>query len=100
MLRGETGMVAHSPLFVDDGTPRLLFDPAGGWFHPAAPECNDALFGMNPTLYRFYFQWHARETHHVVAQEVTFPPEQARFVAQRIQEIGPFPKANCSHSIS
>jgi len=100
MLRSETGTGAHSALVVDDGTQRLLFDPAGGWFHPAAPERNDVLFGMNPTLYGFYLQWHARETHHVVAQEVLLPPEQARFVAQRIQEIGPVPKANCSRSIS
>jgi len=92
MLRSETGTGAHSALVVDDGTQRLLFDPAGGWFHPAAPERNDVLFGMNPTLYGFFLQWHARETHHVVAQEVLLPPEQARFVAQRIQEIGPVPR--------
>jgi hypothetical protein len=60
MLRSETGTGAHSALVVDDGTQRLLFDPAGGWFHPAAPERNDVLYG-------FYLQWHARETHHVVA---------------------------------
>lgn len=100
MLRTETGAGAHSALVVDDGTQRLVFDPAGGWFHPAAPERNDVLFGMNPTLYGFYTQWHARETHHIVAQEVILAPDQARFVAQRIQEIGPVPKANCSRSIS
>lgn len=99
MISNTSGAGGHSALMID-GDQRLLFDPAGTWHHPNAPERNDVFFGMSPQLHDFYMDYHARETYHVVVQEVEVSPEIAAQLSQAVLSYGAVPKAQCSYSIS
>lgn len=99
MISNTSGAGGHSALMID-GEQRLLFDPAGTWHHPQAPERNDVFFGMGPELLDFYLDYHARETYHVVVQEVEVTPEIAAQLSQAVLSFGAVPKAQCSLSIS
>lgn len=99
MVSNSTGSGGHSALMID-GAQRLVFDPAGSWYHPQAPERNDVIFGMSPQLFDFYMDYHARETYHVVVQEIDVSPEVAALLSQRVQAFGAVPNAQCSRAIS
>jgi len=99
MVHNENGSGGHSALLID-GSQRVLFDPAGSWHNPAIPERNDVLFGMTPAAMDLYTDYHARETYHIVVQEVTVSPEVANALISQVQSYGPVPQAQCSLSIS
>ena len=99
MISNRSGAGGHLALMID-GEQRLLFDPAGTWRHPAAPERNDVIFGMTPQLLDFYTDYHARETYHIVVQELDVPPEVAAQLSRLVQEYGAVPKAQCTVSIT
>lgn len=95
--RSQSG--AHSGLLVN-GSQRVIFDPAGTWYHPALPERNDVHFGMTDDAVDFYVDYHARVTFRVVVQEVVVSPEVAEMALQQVLSNGPVSKARCSISIS
>ena len=99
MISNRSGAGGHLALMID-GEQRLLFDPADTWRHPAAPERNDVIFGMSPQLLDFYLDYHARETYHVVVQELDVSPEVAAQLSRLVQEYGAVPKAQCTISIT
>lgn len=99
MINNRTGAGGHSALLID-GAQRVLFDPAGSWHHPQAPERNDVLYGMNPTLLDYYYDYHARETYHVLVQEIAVSPDIAAFLTREVESYGPVPQAQCALSIS
>ncbi len=99
MISNTSGAGGHSALMID-GEQRLIFDPAGTWHHPQAPERNDVFFGMGPQLHSFYMDYHARVTYHVVVQELDVTPEIAALLSREVLAAGPVPKAQCSLSIS
>ena len=99
IISNRSGAGGHLALMID-GEQRLLFDPAGTWRHPAAPERNDVIFGMSPQLLDFYLDYHARETYHVVVQELDVSPEVAAQLSRLVQEYGAVPKAQCTISIT
>ena len=99
MISNTNGSGGHSALIID-GTQRLLFDPAGSWHHPLVPERNDVLYGMGEPFMGFYMDYHARETYHVVLQEIDVTPEVAAQLSQAVQSYGAVPQAQCSLSIS
>jgi len=78
----------------------VLWDPAGTWWHPTVPERNDVLFGMNPTVYDFYLDYHARETFHVVLQEVEVSPEVADQALALVKANGAAGNATCAITTS
>lgn len=90
---------AHSGLLIN-GSERIMFDPAGTWYHPFLPERNDVHFGMTPKMVNFYLDYHARETFDVVEQTILVSPGVAELVAQRAKAYGAVPKAQCTRSIS
>jgi len=54
VVNKATGSGAHSAILVN-ASERVIFDPAGTWYHPSLPERNDVHFGMNdksPTAHR------------------------------------------------
>ena len=58
----------HAALMINAPSQRVLFDPAGTWTHPAAPERHDVFYGFDDQqLYRYTY-YHARRTHHVEGQ--------------------------------
>lgn len=99
VLSTRDGSGAHSGLLIN-GSERIMFDPAGTWYHPALPERNDVHFGMTPRKVAFYIDYHARETYDVVEQTVVVSPGIAELVAQRAKAYGAVPKAQCTNSIS
>ncbi|MFN3844462.1 MAG: hypothetical protein ACK4RZ_01405 [Paracoccaceae bacterium] len=99
VLSTRDGSGAHSGLMVN-ASERIMFDPAGTWYHPRLPERNDVHFGMTPKMVAFYIDYHARETFDVVEQTVTVPPGVAELVAQRVKAYGAVPKAQCTNAIS
>lgn len=99
MIHNDTGSGGHSALMID-GAQRVLFDPAGSWHNPAVPERNDVLYGMNPAALDLYTDFHARETYHIIVQEVEVSPEVAAFLIREVEANGAVPQAQCSLSIS
>ncbi|WP_103332301.1 hypothetical protein [Pseudotabrizicola formosa] len=99
VLATRDGSGAHSGLMIN-GSERIMFDPAGTWYHPAVPERNDVHFGVTPRMVSFYIDYHARETFDVVEQTVVVSPGVAELVMQRAKAYGSVPKAQCTRSIS
>lgn len=99
MINNRTGRGGHTALVVN-GTQRVLFDPAGSWFHSTAPERNDVHFGFNSGLYGMYIRYHARETFHVVIQRLTVSPEVAEMALRAVQQAGPVGPARCARATS
>jgi hypothetical protein len=95
----RNGNGAHTGLMVSD-THRALFDPAGTFYFPGAPERNDVHFGMTDRVVAVYIDYHARETYDVVIQEVEVSAEVARQAMAAIQAYGAVPKAQCGLSTS
>jgi hypothetical protein len=65
-----------------------------------APERNDVIYGMSPQLYDFYMDYHARETYHVVVQELDVSARQAAALIELVEAYGPVPPAQCSAAVS
>lgn len=99
VVRKRDGSGGHSGLMVN-GSQRILFDPAGTFKHPTLPERNDVIYGMSDPMVDFYIDYHARETYDVVEQTVPVSASVAQMVAQRAQNWGAVPKAQCARSIT
>ncbi len=95
----RNGSGAHSALVVN-ADERLIFDPAGTFEVAFVPERNDVLFGITPRALLAYIDYHARDTHDVLIQEVRVSPETAQQVATLIKSHGAVPKAQCALSIT
>ncbi|WP_068305799.1 hypothetical protein [Pararhodobacter sp. CCB-MM2] len=92
--RGE-----HSALMINAPSQRVLFDPAGTWTHPAAPERHDVHYGFDEAqLYRYTY-YHARRTHHVLTQTLQVSPETAEYILRLAEQQGPVPDGFCAKSI-
>lgn len=76
MLSNRSGSGAHTSLMIN-GSQRIAFDPAGSFRHEKIVSRNDTVYGMTPYLVDQYTRFHARETYHVVIQEIEVTPEVA-----------------------
>ncbi len=99
VINNRSGGGAHSGLMIN-GSQRVMFDPAGSWYHPRLPERNDVHFGMTDRMIAFYVDYHARETFRVVQQTVPVSPAVAQQVMNNALAYGAVPQAQCSRSIS
>jgi len=99
VLSTRNGSGAHAGLMIN-GSQRVMFDPAGTWYHPSLPERNDVHFGMTPKMVNYYIDYHARETFDVVEQTIEVSPEVAEIALSRAMAYGAVPKAQCTKSIS
>lgn len=93
----RSGFGGHSGLMIS-GEERILFDPAGTFKHPLAPERNDVIYGITEDVRKVYIDYHARETWNVLVQEIDVTPEIAEMVARAVQDYGAVPKGQCSLS--
>jgi len=78
----------------------FVWDPAGTWWSPNAPERNDLHYGMTDRMVDVYVDYHTRETYHTVIQEIEVSPEVAELALQEAATYGAVPKASCSLSTS
>lgn len=99
VVNKRTGSGAHSAILVN-GSERLIFDPAGTWYHPRLPERNDVHFGMNDKAMAFYIDYHTRISYDTIEQKVYVSPEVAELVLARVKAYGAVPKAMCTQATS
>lgn len=69
VVNSATGAGDHSALIIN-ASQRVLYDPAGSYNHPQVPQNLDVHFGFRPQVEATYVDYHARETHHVITQEL------------------------------
>jgi hypothetical protein len=99
VVNKRTGSGAHSAILVN-GSERLIFDPAGTWYHPKLPERNDVHFGMNDKALAFYIDYHTRITYDTIEQTIYVSPEVAELVLARVKAYGAVAKAMCTQATS
>ena len=95
----RSGSGAHSALLIN-ASERVLFDPAGTFELPFAPERNDLHFGMTDRAVAVYIDYHARETYDVIEQRLRVTSAQAEAVYRLAKAYGAVPKAQCTLSIT
>ena len=99
VINNRTGSGAHTGLLIN-ASQRVLFDPAGTWYHPQLPERNDVHFGISPPIFDFYIDYHTRITYRTVTQTIVVSPEVAELAMRKVLAHGAVPKAQCSISTS
>lgn len=99
MVNNRTGAGGHSSLMVN-GSQQVIFDPAGSFRDPRVAERADVLYGITPGWVQAYKSAHARESHHVVTQEINVTPEQAEKLLRLVQANGAVPGAYCANATS
>ena len=95
----NSGNGGHSALLVDSSE-RVLFDPAGSFYHPNLPERNDVVYGMSDHAVNFFIDYHSRESWRVVRQDLVVPEAVAAQALALVQANGPVSNAFCANSIS
>lgn len=99
VVNKTSGSGAHSAILVN-ASERVIFDPAGTWYHPKLPERNDVTFGMNDKALAFYIDYHTRKTYDTIEQKVFVSAEVAELVLQRVKNNGAVAKAMCTNATS
>ncbi len=94
--RTKTG--AHAGLLIN-GSDRVLYDPAGSWAHPSAPERMDLIHGMTPTMLSFYVDYQGTAPFELIQQTIYVTPEIAERVKQAAIAHGSANKAECTRAI-
>lgn len=100
VARGEGG---HSALLIN-GSQQVIFDPAGSFVHPRAPERHDVLYGISPQMRNVYIDYHARdlpgERYYVTVDTVPVSREVADAAIRAAEGNGPVNKAFCATGVS
>lgn len=99
VINNTSGSGGHTALMVS-GSQRVIFDPAGSFYHADVAERGDVLYGMTPGWVQAYKSAHARSTYHVVSQEFVVTPEQAERALQLVASNGAVAGAFCTQSTS
>ncbi|MCC1494194.1 hypothetical protein [Cognatishimia sp. F0-27] len=99
MINNRSGAGAHTSLMIN-ASQRVIFDPAGSVRYDTVPEIGDVLYGVTPRVADSYARAHARETYHVVIQEVEVSREVAERALQLAIRNGTVPSAQCAASTS
>jgi hypothetical protein len=76
VVNNRSGSGGHTALMVS-GSEQVIFDPAGSFQHPDIPKRQDVIYGVTPGWFAAYKSAHARNTYHVVTQEVVVTLAQA-----------------------
>ncbi|MDP7149773.1 MAG: hypothetical protein QGI08_09705 [Paracoccaceae bacterium] len=95
VVNNGSGAGAHSGVLIS-GSQRVLFDPAGSFSVNVVPERNDVHYGMTEQIREFYELFHARESFHVIAQEIEVSAEVAELAIARAEAYGAVPKGFCT----
>jgi hypothetical protein len=91
VVHSRTGNGDHSALLIS-GSHRVIYDPAGTFAIPEIARRGDVLYGISPGVETVYLGYHARDSHHVVAQTLSVTPAQAEAAiaaAERKLPAGP-----------
>lgn len=99
MISNSSGKGAHTSLMVN-GSQRLVFDPAGTFRKEGITSRDDVVYGMTPYMADVYTRFHARETFHVVVQQIDVSPEVAELAIAKIIGNGAVAQAHCALATS
>ncbi|MFY0682809.1 MAG: hypothetical protein JXR13_19740 [Thalassovita sp.] len=99
MINNRTGNGAHASLMVN-ASQRVIFDPAGSFRKHNIVARGDVVYGVTPHLEDSYRRFHARETYHVIVQELEVSPEVAEMALQMVMTYGEVPDSMCTRSTS
>lgn len=97
-INTRTTSGVHSALLIN-GTERVLYDPAGSWEQPAAPEREDMHYGMTPQMLANYADFQGTAPFELIEQTIFVTPEVAEMVRQNAIAHGSANKAACSNAI-
>lgn len=89
---------AHTGLLIN-GNQRMLYDPAGSWEQPAAPERYDLHYGMTPQMLANYADFQGTAPFELIQQTVFVTPEVAEQILQNAISHGAANKAACTNAI-
>lgn len=98
-INDRSGEGAHSAIIIN-GSERVLFDPAGNWDDPRAPERHDVRFGFNPQMQANYLHYQSYGPFHVVIQRIPVSAEVAEQALMLAKENGPVSSAFCTSATS
>lgn len=90
---------AHSAIMIN-GSERVIFDPAGTWYHPWAPIRHDTHFGITPRIEARYIDYHTRVTYRTYVHRLRVTPEVAERALALAKAYPPVPNAFCADSTS
>lgn len=96
----NSGNGGHAALVVSAPSERVLFDPAGSFYHPRLPERNDVIHGMTDAAVDFFVDFHSRVSWRVVKQDLVVEPEVAEAALALVKDYGAVPKAFCANAVS
>ncbi len=99
VVANDNNSAGHSSLLIS-GSQRVIYDPAGTWYHKDAPERADLLYGMNPKMLQYYIDYHARKRFRVIIQTKTVSREVADNLIQRAVENGASMSSMCANNTS
>ncbi|OYW60723.1 MAG: hypothetical protein B7Z10_09175 [Rhodobacterales bacterium 32-66-7] len=99
VINNRSGSGAHSAILVN-ASERVIFDPAGSWYHPKLPERDEVHYGMTDKALAYYIDYHARATYDVIEQKVYVTPEVAELLLQKMKAYGPVLKSMCTTATS
>lgn len=99
MTSTKNGSGMHMGMMIN-GSQRVIFDPAGTFRLPFAPERNDVHYGIDERALSVYLDYYARETIDVNVQEIDVTPAQAERALAAAQAYGAVPKAQCTLAIT
>jgi hypothetical protein len=91
----RSGAGAHTALLIN-ASQRVLYDPAGTFFHPRVPEQNDLKFGITDNIANFYLDYHSQPPFQVIEQTVLVSPQVAEAALARARAQGAAPSAFCA----
>ncbi|MEO0343842.1 MAG: hypothetical protein AAF198_10430 [Pseudomonadota bacterium] len=98
-INNTSGAGAHSALLVN-GPERILYDPAGRFRHPDAPEQADVHFGITDRVLSYFYAHHALPTHHLRIRTLIVSPEVAKQVYHLARSEGRSVDAACTNHVS
>ncbi len=99
MVSNDTGSGAHTSLLVN-GSQTVAWDPAGSFRGNGVVARGDVVYGMSPKMVDYYTRYHARETYHVIIQELNVSPEVAEQALRTVTGYGAVPQSQCALSTS
>lgn len=97
-VRGEANGGGLRSASLVDASGRVPFDPYGRWTGPFAPERNDVLFGVRPSVEGRCLAHRAKGGDHRARQEVTVAPEVAEQALVLARTCGAAGMAMCARA--
>ena len=97
-INTRTKAGVHSAILIN-GTERVLYDPAGSWDQPAAPERGDLRYGMTPQMLANYSDFQGTAPFELIQQTIFVTPEVAEQIKQAAIAHGSANKAACTNAL-